>query len=368
MTMKAHVIMLVDFDYFFAQCEELRNPALKDKPVVVGVYSGRTENSGAVSTANYVAREHRVKSGIPLYLAKKWLEGTEAVFLPADYSYYEKVSDKIMKLLRGYADSFEQVGIDEAYLDVTQKTEGSFETIEPLVEKMKNDVKNKVGITFSVGVGSNKLVAKIAADTQKPDGLTIVKPENVELFLAPLPVSRLLGVGRKTTAKMNNLGIRTIGDLAGYDVQKLMNLFGKNIGAYFNKAAKGVDNSVVQETGQAESISRISTLKENTLDLMEVLEKTDLLVEDIHKELVRRKISFKQIGIIVILTDLSVRSRSKTLETATNDVKVLRNIVRELFEKFLRVSELEVRRVGVKVSQFNKEEQEQKKLTGYFGG
>jgi DNA polymerase IV (DinB-like DNA polymerase) len=368
LTMKARVIMLVDFDYFFAQCEELRNPALKDKPVVVGVYSGRTENSGAVGTANYVAREHKVKSGIPLYLAKKWLEGTEAVFLPVDYSYYEKVSDKIMKLLRGYADSFEQVGIDEAYLDVTQKTEGSFETVEPLVQKMKNDVKNKVGITFSVGVGSNKLVAKIAANTQKPDGLTIVKPENVELFLAPLPVSRLLGVGRKTTAKMNNLGIRTIGDLAGYDVQKLMDIFGKNIGSYFNKAAKGVDNSVVQETGQAESISRISTLKENTLDLMEVLEKTDLLVEDIHKELVRRNISFKQIGIIVILTDLNVRSRSKTLETATNDVKVLRNIVRELFEKFLRVSELEVRRVGVKVSQFNKEEQEQKKLTGYFGG
>ncbi len=366
-TMKGRVIMLVDFDYFFAQCEEVRNPVLRDKPVVVGVYSGRTENSGAVSTANYVAREYKVKSGIPLYLAKKWLEGTEAVFLPVDYSFYEKVSDKIMKLLRGYADSFEQVGIDEAYLDVTQKTEGGFEEVGPLVQKMKNDVKNLVGITFSVGVGPNKLVAKIAADTQKPDGLTVVKPENVERFLAPLSVSRLLGVGRKTTVKMNNLGIRTIGDLAGYDVQKLMEIFGKNLGMYFSKAAKGVDNSVVQETGQSESISRISTLKENTHDLMQVLEKTDLLIEDIYKELVRRNISFKQIGIIAIMTDLSVRSRSKTLETATNDVKVLRSIVRELFEKFLRVSELEVRRVGVKVSQFNREEQKQRKLTGYFG-
>ena len=125
--LQARVIMLVDLDYFFAQCEELRNPTLKDKPVVVGVYSGRTENSGAVSTANYLARKYGVKSGIPLFLAKKRLEGTEAVFLPVDHEFYQQISDKIMQALRGYADAFEQVGIDEAYLDVTQRVQGSFE-------------------------------------------------------------------------------------------------------------------------------------------------------------------------------------------------------------------------------------------------
>lgn len=113
--------MLVDLDYFFAQCEELRNPALKDKPVVIGLYSGRTEDSGAVSTANYLARKYGVKSGIPLFLAKKRLEGTKAVFLPVDHEFYQQISDKIMHALRGYGDSFEQVGIDEAYLDVTQR-------------------------------------------------------------------------------------------------------------------------------------------------------------------------------------------------------------------------------------------------------
>jgi DNA polymerase IV (DinB-like DNA polymerase) len=364
--MQARVIMLVDLDYFFAQCEELRNPSLKDKPVVIGVYSGRTEDSGAVSTANYVARKFGVKSGIPLYLAKKRLEGTEAVFLPVDDEFYQQISDKIMHALRGYADVFEQVGIDEAYLDVTQKVHGSFEAAKTLAQKMKDDVKNQLNITFSVGVGPNKLVAKIASAHQKPDGLTIVKPEEVKHFLFPLPVNRLIGVGRKTSTKMGKLGIKTIGDLARYDVQRLVDVFGKNLGVYFNNAANGIDKESVQETGEAESISRISTLKENTRDLALILEKTGQLIEDIHREVMQRDISFKQIGIIAIMTNLSVRSRSQTLETPTRNIDALRKTVRELLESFLGESKLEIRRVGVKISRFAKEKTEQKQLTGFF--
>jgi len=366
--METRVVILADFDYFFAQCEELRNPALKDKPVVVGVYSGRTENSGAVSTANYVAREYGVKSGIPLYLAKKRLEGTEATFLPVDDAFYERISDKIMQRLRGYAESFEQTSIDEAYLDVTSKVHGSYEATRDLVKKMKKEVKKSIGITFSVGVGPNKLVAKIAADSHKPDGLTVVKPEEVGRFLSSLPVSRLLGVGQKTAMKLGNLGVKTIGELADYDVQQLVEVFGKKLGVYFHNAARGLDNEPVQETGEAESISRIATLKENTCDLMVILEKTDQLIEDIHKDSVKRNISFRQVSIIAIMTDLSARSRSKTLETATHDIDVLKPIVRELFEKFLKETELKIRRVGVKISGFVKEEAEQKQLTSFFPG
>jgi DNA polymerase IV (DinB-like DNA polymerase) len=362
------VTMLVDFDYFFAQCEELRNPALKGKPVVVGVYSGRTEDSGAVSTANYVAREYGVKSGISLYLAKKRLEGTNAVFLPVDGEFYEQISNKIMQVLRDYADSFEQTSIDEAYLDVTQRVHESFEAAGDLARKMKTDVKRQMGIVFSVGVGPNKLVAKIAAESQKPDGLTVVKPEEVKGFLSPLPVKRLLGVGRKTAVKLGELGITTIGELAMYDVQRLMEVFGKKLGVYFHSAANGVDNEPVQETGEAESISRISTLKENTRDLRVVLEKTGQLIEEIHRDVVQRNIRFKNVGVIANMIDLSVRSRSKTLETVTNDAETLRRTVRELFEKFLGESHLEIRRVGVKISVFTKEEAEQKRLTSFFQG
>jgi DNA polymerase IV (DinB-like DNA polymerase) len=358
--------MLVDLDYFFAQCEELRNPTLKDKPVVVGVYSGRTENSGAVSTANYLARKYGVKSGIPLFLAKKRLEGTEAVFLPVDHEFYQQISDKIMQALRGYADAFEQVGIDEAYLDVTQRVQGSLEAAKALAQKIKEEVKNQLGITFSVGIAPNKLVAKIACDSQKPDGLTAVKPEEVTGFLSSLPVDRLMGVGRKIAAKMETLRIKTIGDLAKYDVQKLVEIFGKSAGIYFHNAANGVDNEPVQETGEAESISRIGTLKENTRDLTLILEKTSQLTEDINKDLAQRKLGFKQVGIIAVMTDLTVRSRSETLEAPTSDIAILRETVRELFEKFLDESELEIRRVGVKIAHFAKEETEQKQLTSYF--
>ena len=359
--------MLVDLDYFFAQCEELRNAALKGKPVVVGMYSGRTAESGAVSTANYSARKYGVKSGMPLFQAKRKLEGADAVFLPVDYEYYQQVSDKLMQVFRGYADVFEQVGIDEAYMDVTAKMYGSFDEAKKLAEQMKADVKNRFGLTFSVGVGPNKLVAKVAADAQKPDGLTIVRAEEVKAFLQALPVDRLLGVGRKTAKRMDELGVKTIGDLAGFSVQRLVEVFGRTLGVYFHNSANGVDDEPVQEAGEAESISRIGTLKENSRDLEFILSKTDELIGDLHAELSEKRVSFRQVGITAILTDLTVRSRSKTLEQPTTDPETLRRVVRELFEKFLADSNLEVRRVGVKVSGFVKEEQAQKQLTSYFG-
>ena len=365
--MQARIIMLVDLDYFFAQCEELRNPALKSKPVVVGVYSGRTEESGAVSTANYLARNYGVKSGMPLFLAKRKLEGVDVVFLPVDYEYYEQVSDKLMRIFRSYADVFEQVGIDEAYLDVTGKAHGSFDEAKALAEKMKNDVRQQVGVTFSVGVGPNKLVAKVAADTQKPDGLTVVRAEEAKAFLQPLSVNRLIGVGLKTSKRMTELGITTVGDLAGFNVQKLVEIFGRTLGVYFHDAANGLDDEPVQEAGEAESISRITTLKENTHNLARIVEKTDELTSDIHNTLVQRNLSFKQAGIILIMADLKVRNRSQTLEQPSKDLETLRRLVRRLLEKFLENSEVEVRRVGVKVSQFVKEENGQKQLQSFFG-
>jgi DNA polymerase IV (archaeal DinB-like DNA polymerase) len=366
--MQARVIMLVDLDYFFAQCEELRNPALRGKPVVVGVYSGRTEESGAVSTANYAARNYGVKSGMPLFLAKRKLEGVvDAVFLPVDHEYYEQISDKLMQIFRGYADVFEQVGIDEAYSDVTQRVRGSFDEAEALVARMKADVKRQVGVSFSVGVGPNKLVAKIACDMHKPDGLTVVRPSEVKAFLQPLPVDRLIGVGRKTSVKMVELGIKTIGDLAGFDVQRLVEVFGKTLGVYFHNAANGMDDEPVREAGEAESISRIATLKQDSRDLGFILEKADVLAADVHDDLVKRGLSFRQVGIVVILTDLTVRSRSMTLEQPSSSLDTLKGTVRELLEKFLEESDMEVRRVGVKISQFSKEEKAQKRLESYFG-
>jgi DNA polymerase IV (DinB-like DNA polymerase) len=353
---RQRVIMLVDLDYFFAQCEEVRNPSLKDKPVVVCVYSERGGESGVVSTANYEARKHGVKSGIPISVARKRLVNVDAVFLPVDHEYYNRVSEDVMSILKSHADVFEQAGVDEAYLDVSERVEGDFDKAGELARRIKEEVRRSKGLTCSIGVGPNKLVAKIAADSQKPDGLTIVKPEEVQAFLTPLPVNRLVGVGVKTQSIMESLGVKTIGDLAGYDVQRLIELFGEKLGVYFHNASHGVDNRPVKERDEAKSISRISTLKEDTRDLDAIMRKAGELCGEICNELSRRRLRVKQVGIIVVAKDMSVYSRSKTLDPPTSDLEDLKKNVRELFEKLLGESGLEARRVGVRVSGLVKEE------------
>jgi DNA polymerase IV (DinB-like DNA polymerase) len=358
--------MLADFDYFYAQCEELRNPTIKDKPVVVGVYSGRTEESGAVSTSNYIARKYAVKSGMPLFLAKRKLEGTDAVFFHVDHEYYDQISDRIMQIFRGYATSIEQVSVDEAYLDVTEQVEGNFEKAKEYAQKIKANVKNQVGISFSIGIGPNKLIAKIACDSQKPNGLTIIKPQEARAFLEPLEVDRLLGVGKKTSARMEQMGIKTIGDLAKYDCQRLIEVFGKAMGIYFHNAANAVDNEPVVEQGEAESISRIGTLKQDTRDLDFILQKTDELTVDVFREVSEKNLSFKTVAIYMVMVDLSSKTRSITLDPPAKDKETITNNVRSLFEKYLVESTLEIRRVGVKVSGFSREEPKQKQLSSFF--
>jgi DNA polymerase IV (DinB-like DNA polymerase) len=359
--------MLVDLDYFFAQCEEMRNPSIKNKPVVVCVYSGRTEDSGAVSTANYVARKYGVTSGIPISLAKKKLKDVDSVFLPVDKEFYKQISDNIMEILRNYADHFEQVGIDEAYLDVTEKTKRNYHQAKELATKIKNDVLTQQKLTCSIGVGPNKLVAKIAADIQKPDGLTMVRPGEVKSFLSPLPVRRLVGVGKKTEQKLEALGVRTVGQLANFDVLRLIEIFGRKLGAYFHNASLGIDDEPVQERSEPESLSRISTLKEDTRDLTTILDEAYTLCDEVYAKLAKRELVYRSVSIYVVASDLSVHSRSKTFENPTSDLKAFKTTVKELFEKFLAESDVEARRVGVKVSSLTKREDMQKQLTSFFG-
>jgi DNA polymerase IV (DinB-like DNA polymerase) len=361
------IVMLVDLDYFYAQIEERRNSLLQGKPVVICVYSGRTKDSGAVSTANYIARKYGVKSGIPIALAKKRLQETDAAFLPVDPTFYREVSDKVMEILRNHADQFEQVGIDEAYLDVTQKTNGSFQEAEKLATKIKKDVLTQQQLTCSIGVGPNKLVAKIAANIQKPNGLTVIHFGGIGHILLNLPVSRLIGVGRKTEKKMTTLGIKTIGDLAKFDVQRLIDIFGRKLGTYFHNASMGIDDEPVQERGEPESLSRISTLKENTRKLEAILEEADKLCNEVYAKLTRRELSFRSVSTLVVAIDLGLHSRSKTIENPTKDLKVLKETVWELFAKFLKESDVVARRVGVKISNLTKEEEKQKQLTSFFG-
>jgi DNA polymerase IV (DinB-like DNA polymerase) len=359
--------LLVDLDYFFAQCEERRNPSIKDKPVVVCVYSGRTEDSGAVSTANYVARKYGVKSGIPIALAKQKLKDVDSVFLPVDKEFYREISDRIMEILRSHADVFEHVGIDEAYLDVTQRTKADYQEAERLAQIIKDDVLAQEQLTCSVGVGPNKLVAKIAADIQKPDGLTVVRPHELHVFLSPLHVRRLVGVGRKTEQKLETLGVRTVGQLAQFDVQKLIEIFGRKLGTYFHNTSNGVDDEPVQERSEPESLSRIATLKEDTKDSAVILDEAYRLCDEVYSRLLQLELVYRSVSIYVVAGDLSVHSRSKTFENPASDLETFKKTVKELFEKFHDESDVEARRIGVKLSSLAKKETLQKQITSFFG-
>ena len=356
---QSRVIMHVDLDYFYAQVEERENPSYKGKPVVVCVYSARGGDSGAVSTANYVARELGVKSGIPIVLAKRILKDKEAVFLPVNHPLYGRVSEEIMNLLRSHADGFEQGGVDEAYVEVTQRTGGDFEKARILAQEIKAEILEKEELTCSIGVGPNKLVAKIASDYKKPDGLTVVEPERVIKFLHPLPVGKILGIGKKTEKTMNELGLKTISQLATYDQKALIAQFGKVLGSYFHDAANGVDESPVQERGEAKSISRITTLKENTRDPDAILRDVYKLSEDVHRHVKEGGLKFRSITLVAIMENLKIHSRTKTLEASSDDLDVVKSTEKELLEAFLEEEpDLELRRVGVKVSNFSKEERQ----------
>jgi DNA polymerase IV (DinB-like DNA polymerase) len=358
--------MHVDFDYFFAQVEEREKPAVKEKPVVVCVYSGRSEDSGVVSTANYIARKYGVKSGIPISLAKKKLRDVESVFLPVNHTLYDVVSEKIMTIVSGYADRFEQIGVDEAFLEVTEQVDGSFEKARELAVKIKKEIFDKEKITCSIGIGPNKLIAKIAAGRQKPNGLTLVRPEEVDQFLSPLPVRKLVGVGAKTEKALHKLGIKTIGELAKQNLDKLTSVFGMTFGVYLHTASLGRDKSPVQQRGRAESISRITTLKENTRDITEIIKQIDKLAEDVHSKSMQQGLSFKSVSVMVVMEDLKMRGRSKTFQNPTKNLDIIKNTARALLQQLLRdETEGSARRVGIKI--FNLAYDKEQKQLNDFG-
>ncbi len=350
----SRIVIELDLDYFYAQCEEVRDPSLKTKPVVVCVFSGRTEDSGAVSTSNYIARGLGIKSGMPVLQAKKLLRDYPfSVFLPTDMEYYKLVSERIMEIIRSKAGKFEQSSIDEAYIDVTSEASSNYQKAESIGRKLKAEILSSEKLTCSVGIGQNKLMAKMAVDSRKPDGFTVILPEQVKSFLDTLPVGKLFGIGPKTDEKLRAIGIMTVGALARSDPSVLSDLLGKNLGPALGETANGVDNSPVVER-PAEQFSRIVTLKRDadTFDFAEVLQP---MAEDLAEKLTSSRLTSRGIGIIAITNQLKIKTRSKTLPVPTKSPEEILKVVVELFSSFFSGqalhTETHVRRVGVKVTE-----------------
>ena len=353
MSEKKRIIFHLDMDHFYTAVEEREHPEYKGKPVVVGADPKQGKGRGVVSTSNYEARKAGVKSGMPI--SRAWKLCPEAVYLPPNFPLYINVSNEIMAIARKYADKFEQWGIDEAFLDVTTKVKDYAEA-EALAKQIKQEITEKEHLTCSIGVGPNKLTAKVASDYQKPDGLTIVKDGEVEQFLAPLPVRRLLWVGRKTEEKLKALGMNTIGDLARYDPAVLAEAFGV-MGTQMHLMARGIDRSEVEPRTEVKSISHETTFEEDIDDADAVLKALDVLSEEVCQEAVAQRLFFKTVTVKVRYENFETHTRSKTLPFMTNRVQDLKKTARELLQAYLR-HDRKVRLIGVRVSSFVKGEKQ----------
>jgi DNA polymerase IV (DinB-like DNA polymerase) len=364
--LETRIVFHIDFDYFYAQCEEVRSPELKTKPVCVCVFSDRGGDSGAIATANYTARKYGAKSGIPIAFAKKRLEErSDAVFLPVDFDYYTEMSEKAMEIMKKDVDIFEYVGRDEAYLDVTKRVEGDFDKASHLAQQIKNSIRDKIKLSCSVGISQNKLISKIASNYQKPDGLTIVTPEKVEEFLDQLKIRTIPGIGGKTEKIFSEMKIETIQDLKKLDVFTLNNKFGRKSGTYIFNAVRGIDNEPVKEKEGRIQYSKIMTLKKDSKDYSFLSENIKELCIEVHDVIKKNNQMFKSVGIHFVQSDLSNKSKSKTLRNPTAELEELQKNAEQLLVEALENQTITIRRLGVKVAELS-ELKGQSDITNYF--
>jgi len=347
MSERKRIILHVDMDHFFTAIEERENSEIRGKPVIVGADPKDGKGRGVVSTANYEARKFGVRSAMPI--SRAWKLCPEAVYLPVNYKLYAAVSERIINILRKYADKFEQWGIDEAFLDVTANV-SNYDEAETWARKIKKDILNQTGLTCSVGIGPNKLVAKIASDFQKPDGLTIVREEQAEEFLNPLPVRKLLWVGRKTEERLAVLGIRTIGELARHEPSSLVDVF-SGMGSQMALMAHGIDRSEVEQREGIKSTSRDVTFQQDTSDFDFVLKVLDDLSEHLQKDAVGHGLFFRTVTVRVRYENFETHTHSKTLPLITNNLLELKRTARELIQPYFK-PDRKIRLIGVRVSNF----------------
>jgi len=339
------IITHIDMDAFYTSVEQRENPTIKGKPVIVGADPKGGKGRGVVAGCSYEARKFGVHSAQPISQAYRLCP--EGVYLRPNYELYDEASEQVMQILRPYAAKLEQISIDEAFMDLTEKVT-DFHQATLLATRIKQDIKEKTRLTCSIGIAPNKSVAKIASDFKKPDGLTIVPPEKVREFLAPLPVSKISGIGKKSSEVLKQLGINSIADLASTHPAKLTDTFGK-YGNRLWQVANGIDEEEVITSYPIRSISSERTFEEDVADMQKVLDVFNSLIDDVHARTVQQKMLFRTVGIKVRLEDFTTFTRARSHARYTNEKGLMQDYVRVLFSEF-ETSRKKIRLVGVRVS------------------
>lgn len=346
------LIFHLDLDYFYAQCEEVRNPELRNHPLVVCVYSGRNTDSGVVSTSNYKARDLGVKSGMPIKIAKSKLANEDAKFLPVEMSYYSHLSTLAMESVRKIADTYEYVGIDECYADFTRHSGADFSRARKIADFIKSEIKVSTNLTCSIGVGPNKLVAKIASNLQKPDSITIINPQEVKEFITRCDIEDIPGIGPKNRIKLKSLGIESVSHLSKFDLFRLKELFGYKIATYLQNAAHGIDDAPIRPH-VGKQIGRLVTLKNDVNNIENIFPILNSLSSLVYDTLIKRQLSFRTIIVRLVLHDLRQVTCSRNLKLSSTSLEELQNIARSLILEAIHIhslSFLNLRRIGITLS------------------
>lgn len=342
--MPRHIIH-VDLDAFYASVEERENPELRGKPLIIGADPKQGKGRGVVVACSYEARKRGVHSGQPISLAYRIFP--DAIYVPPNLETYSDVSSDIMSFLRRYADRFEQASIDEAYMDISESCLRYGGPVK-LAERLKHDLKQAFALTCSIGVAPNKSAAKIASDLQKPDGLTVIDENHIREVLAPLPVSRISGIGRKTERRMNELGINTIGDLARFSPRLLHKQFGKSA-VWLWAIANGEERVEVAENYVMKSIGAEQTFENDTRDWSSIDAALMALSENVHSRLIEERMAYRTVILKIRFKGFETYTRSKSLKFSSTQKDTLIETIRELSMEF-RANQKETRLVGVRVS------------------
>ncbi|MEW5910077.1 MAG: DNA polymerase IV, partial [Thermodesulfobacteriota bacterium] len=334
-------IIHLDMDAFYPAVEALDNPHLKGKPVIVG----GSRKRGVVSSASYEARKFGIHSAQPMSTALRLCP--HAIVLPVRMKRYKEISNRVFNIFYRITPLVEPISIDEAFLDVTgsEKLFGNPEKIAQIIKRM---VVKEIGLTISAGVAPSKFAAKIASDLEKPDGLTVVKPDQVRSFLDPLPIHKMWGVGRVTQEALQRLNIRTFRDLREMPLDILIRKFGKH-GIQMKRLAEGIDDRNVETESEIKSIGHEETFEQDILDLKTATKEILWLSERVAKRMRRLGIIGRTITLKVKYSDFTRITRSETLPESTDDGSLIYHTVCALLEK-TGVGKRAVRLLGVSVS------------------
>lgn len=350
MSEPSRTILHVDMDAFYASVEQHDRPELAGLPVVVGGAGGR----GVVAAASYEVRRFGVHSAMPMREALR--RCPQAVVVAPRFKRYREVSNQVFEVFREFTDLVEGLSLDEAFLDVTGST-ALFGSGEAMAREIKARIHERTGLRASVGVSHNKLLAKLASDMQKPDGLTIIRPQDVRAMLDPLPVGRLFGVGPKTAARLEEQGIFTLGQLRTAPESVLWPLLRREVRTFQDRAS-GIDERTVVSDAPEKQISSEETFETDIRDHKEMQERLAQLADRTTARLRTRQFKAGTVSIKVRRRDFETYTRQKSFNPPTQETRLIAQVAADLLMHWLAEQpRAAVRLLGVGVSDFEPETQ-----------